>query len=77
VVIYIYIYIYIYTVYVLGFSQTRIVTVDYTLLKVASVLTRATRRNIPEDAILYSHRREDLKSYKWHLVTSADRSLVR
>jgi hypothetical protein len=24
---------------------------------------RATRRNIPEDAILHSHRRENLKSY--------------
>jgi hypothetical protein len=28
-----------------------------------SVLTRATRRNITEDTILYSHRRENLKSY--------------
>jgi hypothetical protein len=27
-----------------------------------SVFTRATRRNIPEDTILRSHRRENLKS---------------
>jgi hypothetical protein len=28
-----------------------------------SILTRATRRNVPEDTILHSHRRENLKSY--------------
>jgi hypothetical protein len=33
-----------------------------------SVLTRATRRNIPEDTILHSHRRENLKSSKGLVV---------
>jgi hypothetical protein len=28
-----------------------------------SVLTRVTRGNIPEDDVLHSHRRENLKSY--------------
>jgi hypothetical protein len=36
-----------------------------------SVLTRATRRNVPEDTILHSHRRENLKSY---LVTAVKTS---
>jgi hypothetical protein len=31
--------------------------------RIGSALTRATRRNIPEDATLHSHRRENLKSY--------------
>jgi hypothetical protein len=30
-----------------------------------SVPTRAARSNSPEDAILHSHRRENLKSYTW------------
>jgi hypothetical protein len=29
-----------------------------------SALTRVTQRNIPEDGIFHSHRRENLKSYK-------------
>jgi hypothetical protein len=33
-----------------------------------SVHTRSTRRHIPENDILHSHRRENLKSYKIHLV---------
>jgi hypothetical protein len=35
-----------------------------------SVLTRATLRNIPEDAILHSHRRENLKSFMGVLKTT-------
>jgi hypothetical protein len=33
------------------------------------VLTRATRRNIPEDVIIHSHRRENLKSYMFILCS--------
>jgi hypothetical protein len=36
-----------------------------------SVLTRATRRNIPEDDILHSHCRENLKSYMKYFVCKA------
>jgi hypothetical protein len=35
-----------------------------------SVLTRAKWRNIPEDTILHSHRRENLKSYKFSITAS-------
>jgi hypothetical protein len=35
-----------------------------------SVLTRATRRNNPEDTILHSHRRENLKSDAIFLPTA-------
>jgi hypothetical protein len=37
-----------------------------------SVLTRATRRNNPEDTILHSHSRENLKSYNVHLPQQED-----
>jgi hypothetical protein len=38
-----------------------------------SVLTRATRRNIPKDTILHSHRRENLKSYLlyWYCISAS------
>jgi hypothetical protein len=34
-------------------------------------LIRATRRNVPEDTILHSHRRENLKSYTANVVPSS------
>jgi hypothetical protein len=41
-----------------------------------SILTRATRRNIPEDTILHSHRHENLKSYIAFRLTLKKRGLV-
>jgi hypothetical protein len=37
-----------------------------------SVLTRATRRNNPQDAILHSHSRENLKSYNASFLSGTD-----
>jgi hypothetical protein len=42
-----------------------------------SVLTRATRRSIPEDAVLHSHRRENLKSYTGQITTTVALPVVR
>jgi hypothetical protein len=40
-----------------------------------SILTRATRRKNPEDTILQSHRRENLKYYtEWNVVIKCDKS---
>jgi hypothetical protein len=40
-----------------------------------SVLTRATRHNVPEDTILHSHRRENLKSYRARRVLRMGREV--
>jgi hypothetical protein len=42
-----------------------------------TVLTRATRCNNPEDTILHSHRRENLKSYTFHICLLKPRSRSR
>jgi hypothetical protein len=39
-----------------------------------SVLTRATRRNMPEGTFLHSHRRENLKSYNWSNSWSSEKT---
>jgi hypothetical protein len=41
-----------------------------------SVLTGATRRNIPEDAIRHSHRHENLKSYIEEMKLASKKVLV-
>jgi hypothetical protein len=45
----------------LGITQAA--TSNRCTLRKTTKCTRATRRNIPEDTILHSHRRENLKSY--------------
>jgi hypothetical protein len=42
-----------------------------------SALTRSTRRNIPEDGILHSHRPENLKSYKGNSFLSITTTIRR
>jgi hypothetical protein len=42
-----------------------------------SVLTRATRHSIPEDAILHIHRRENLKSYTVNSVLKVNGGMGR
>jgi hypothetical protein len=47
--------------------MSKIVTVSL-IYRHKHILTRATRRNNPEDNILHSHRRENLKSYIYKLL---------
>jgi hypothetical protein len=44
-------------------SQILVTLMEASSSSETSALTRAARRNIPEDTTLHSHRRENLKSY--------------
>jgi hypothetical protein len=43
--------------------RVAVVRTDVWEERIVFIITRATRRNIPEDAILHSHRLENLRSY--------------
>jgi hypothetical protein len=56
-----------------GFSRADFSTLKMEAIRPSetSVHTRSIRRHIPEEGILHSHRRENLKSYKCHYVPIA------
>jgi hypothetical protein len=67
-----------------SFKQTKCRMVSSGLLRRVALVrtdvrTRATRRNNPEDTILHSHRRENLKSYRLSVIVKfkISQSLVR
>jgi hypothetical protein len=49
-------------------SNRRLLKIEALCSSETLVLARGTRRNIPEEAILHSHRRDNLRSYKAILV---------